>query len=102
VRVKQKRNRGKPEGDAASENRKQFTAAPIEPGKVSNQPIEFCRTADCRALFGLSRTYLYQLIGTGKIKTVCLRRPGAKTGIRLIHFQSLKDFLTAQIEPLKP
>jgi hypothetical protein len=106
--VNQKSFHGKPEpGDAASEiaatthRRKQFTSAPVEPGKVGNQPPEFIRPADARKLFGLSRTYCYLLIGTGKIQTVSLRRPGAKTGIRLIHFQSLKDFLTAQMEPLK-
>jgi len=48
------------------------------------------------------RGFTYQLINSGKIKSVCLRKPGARTGCRLIHLQSVRDYLTAQMEGNAP
>jgi len=104
VRVRQKRNQGKREGDAASEiaatthRRKQLTAEPIASAKVATLEPEFCRPADCRSVFGLSRTFIYGLLKSGQIKSICLRRPGARTGIRLLHVASIRDYLTSQLE----
>jgi hypothetical protein len=71
------------------------TTAPIEPGAIGSP--EFCRPSDCRHLFGLSRTFVYQLIQDQKIRSVCLRKPGARTGIRLIDVASIREFLTSQM-----
>ena len=49
-------------------------------------------------LYGLKRGFCYQLINSGKIKSVCLRKPGAKTGCRLIHLQSVREFLLKQLD----
>ena len=73
----------------------ELTTAPVERGQISAP--EFCRPADCRHLFGLSRTFAYQLINAGKIKSVCLRKPGARTGIRLLHVASIRDFLNREL-----
>jgi hypothetical protein len=107
--VKRKHLHGKPEpGDVASKiaattnRRKQVTAEPIASAKVATLEPEFCRPADCRNLFGLSRTFVYQLIQGGKIKSVCLRKPGAATGIRLLHVASIREFLTSQLEASNP
>lgn len=48
----------------------------------------------------MSRTKMWQLLETSKIKTVCLRRPGAAKGARLVHLQSLLDYLHANVETL--
>ena len=45
----------------------------------------------------MKRGLAYELIKKGLIKSVCLRKPGAKTGIRLIHVQSLRDYLNRQL-----
>jgi hypothetical protein len=74
------------------------TVAPIAPGNCGAALPEFGRLADVQRLFGLKRGFTYQLINSGKIKSVCLRKPGAKTGCRLIHLQSVRDYLTAQME----
>ena len=59
---------------------------------------EFVRVIDVQRLFGIRRGHLYQLIGAGAVKSVCLRRkPGAKTGVRLVHFQSVRDYLNRQL-----
>lgn len=49
---------------------------------------------------GLSRTKMWQLLEGSNIKTVCLRRPGAAKGARLVHLQSLLDYLHANVETL--
>lgn len=48
--------------------------------------------------FSLSRAYLNSLIlgPNPLVKSVCLRRPGAKRGCRLIEFSSLSQFISEQ------
>ena len=49
-------------------------------------------------LFGMSRTTLTELALAGAIKSVLLRKPGAKRGIRLIHGPSLQQYLLGEME----
>ena len=71
------------------------TTAPVEPGAIGSP--EFCRPSDVRHLFGIGRSYVYQLIASGDVRSVSLRRRGAKTGCRLIDVQSLRDYLRAEM-----
>ncbi|MBK8477559.1 MAG: hypothetical protein IPL39_15035 [Opitutaceae bacterium] len=48
---------------------------------------------------GLGRSYLYQLIGEGKIQSVSLRQRGKTRGKRLIVADSVLAYLRTQIEP---
>ena len=75
---------------------KQYTTAPVEPGAVG--PVEFCRPGDVRRLFGIGRSYCYQLIASGAIRSTCLRKRGARTGVRLIDVASVRDYLRGQFE----
>lgn len=59
---------------------------------------EFGRIADVERLFGLKRGLTYALIRQGKIKSVCLRKPGARTGVRLVHLASVRLLLEANLE----
>jgi hypothetical protein len=43
---------------------------------------------------------MWQLLETAPIKTVCLRRPGAAKGARLVHLESLLTYLHGQAETL--
>jgi len=45
---------------------------------------------------GLTRPALYDLAKAGKIKTACIRRPGAIRGNRLFHAGSCLAFLDAE------
>ena len=84
------------------------TVAPVAaPGQSALQP-EFLRLPKpgrlCQ-LTGLSRSYLNALVlpteSNGHrppVKSVCLRKKGAKTGVRLICVDSLRAYLTAHIE----
>ena len=54
---------------------------------------------------GLSRSALNDLIlpsekngGKPPVKSFCLRQKGAKTGIRLVDYQSLRDYIRARPE----
>ena len=59
---------------------------------------EFGRVPDVERIYGLKRGVTYALIRAGKLKSVCLRKPGAKTGIRLVHLPSVRSLLTALME----
>lgn len=57
-------------------------------------------------VFGLSRTVLNELIlpckknrGRPPVRSVILRRRGARTGIRLIDLKSLRAYLNQHVEP---
>ena len=49
--------------------------------------------------FGLSRAHYYLLIGAGKVKTACLRRPGASTGVRLVYVPSVREYILRHVDP---
>ena len=57
--------------------------------------IEFGRFADLRSRFGLTRSTAYKLIAGGKIKSAVVKEKGARSGIRLIDMQSVREFLRA-------
>jgi hypothetical protein len=48
---------------------------------------------------GLSRAYLHQLIKGGEIESMSLRKRGAKTGVRLISYDSLMAYIRSTGEP---
>jgi hypothetical protein len=70
---------------------------PIGVAWVSSQP-EFGDHKGVRAQFGLSRAHAYALVAEGKIRSVCLRRPGATRGRRLFDLNSIREFLNKHVE----
>lgn len=74
------------------------TVAPIAPGDCGAALPEFGRFADVQRLFGLRRSSIHLLISAGKIKSMCLPKPGAKTEVRLIHLQSVRDLLLKELD----
>ena len=74
------------------------SSAPIAAGDSGANLPEFGRLQDVQRLYGLKRGYTYQLINEGKIKSVSLRKPGSKFGCRLVHLQSVRDFLLSQLD----
>ena len=73
------------------------TTAPLEPGEVGKLVAEFGRVGDIERVFGIKRGICYQRIASGDFKSVCLRKPGAKTGVRLISISSVRDWLNKQL-----
>lgn len=74
-----------------------LTAAPIEPGASGSVLPEYGRIPDVERLFGVKRGLCFRHIANGNFRSVCLRKPGAKTGVRLIHLQSVRDWLNKQL-----
>jgi hypothetical protein len=56
---------------------------------------------DCKGLeagWGIKRSLAYQLLADGKIKGVSLRRRGALRGKRLFSVDSVRSYLSSQME----
>lgn len=66
----------------------QTLIAPVRPEWVRlPKPGTLC------AWTGLSRSKLWEVLQTGKVRNVCLRKQGAARGARLIHLASLLMYL---------
>jgi hypothetical protein len=48
---------------------------------------------------GLSRAYIHRLISDGEVESMCLRKKGAKSGIRLVSYDSLMAYIRSTGEP---
>lgn len=59
---------------------------------------EFADHQNVKRLFGFSRSYAYWLASQGKIKSVSIRKPGAKKGRRLFDCASIRNFLATLTE----
>jgi hypothetical protein len=64
------------------------------------------RTGERDAVFGLSRSFLNTLIlpcrqngYTPLVRSAVIRKPGARTGVRLVDLESLRDYINAHVEP---
>ena len=63
---------------------------------TGEQPLwkpEWLRFPDATKIFGVSRSKIYELISAGQIRSFSLRGRGKKKGVRLISYDSLKEFL---------
>ena len=67
-------------------------------GQAAISQPEFINHHQATAIFGVSRSHLYQLVQAGKIKSVSLRERNKIKGKRLFVADSIREFLTANIE----
>ena len=57
-------------------------------------PPEFAHVRTTSAIFGLSRTELFDLIAKGKIRSIHYKKnPASKKGIRLVDLSSVREYL---------
>lgn len=75
-----------------------LTTEPITSNQAGQALPEFGRVADVQRIFGIKRGILYRWINEGKVKSVCIREPGNVQGVRLIHLQSVRDYINSQID----
>ena len=59
---------------------------------------EFVDSHGLQAILGIRRTLAYDLLSTGHIRSVSLRRPGHTRGKRLFLVKSVRDFLNGQLQ----
>jgi hypothetical protein len=74
---------------ATSEARLLSSQQPVSTPKYIRLP----RVGERDPLCGLSRSELWTLITTNKIKSLSLLQPGKRRGVRLIDAESLVDFI---------
>ena len=60
--------------------------------KETQRP-EWVRPKEVSNYFGIGRTKTYELIASGKVKTVSLRKRGQKHATRLVSYDSLAAYL---------
>ena len=75
------------------------TTAPVQ-ASPAFEP-EFCDNCGAYLLFGMRRSLLYQLHKEGLIDGVSLRRRGATKGKRLWSCDSIRRYLSSQMEAAK-
>lgn len=49
-------------------------------------------------IFGLTRPWYYGAIKRGEIRSSCLRRKNALTGVRLVNVASVREYIVKHIE----
>ena len=86
-----------------------YTSDPLSVATSAATPAEFMRLPKPKArdpIFGFSRSYLNTLVLPCRengfrppVRSIVLRKRGAKTGVRLVDLASLRVFLEAHVEP---
>jgi hypothetical protein len=56
--------------------------------------VEWIRPSQVPVLFGISRSVCYELLASGKIESVVLRKRGNLRGCRFINADSIRAFLS--------
>ncbi len=79
-------------------SRQLVTTTPVTPGDISQVAPEWGRIRDVERQFGIRRGTCYSLIRSKKIRSCLLRVQGNVSGLRLIHLQSVRDFIAAQLK----
>lgn len=86
-----------------------YTTNPLSVAAATSTPPEFMRLPKARhrdPVFGLSRSFMNELIlpcpenkHRPPVRSVVLRRRGARTGVRLVDLDSLRQYLNQNVEP---
>lgn len=76
-----------------------FTTEPVRASSPSQTTVpEFCEIPDLFTLFRIRRTKAFEGIKNGSFKSVLVRRPGNKSGKRLVYTDSVRRWLLSQME----
>jgi hypothetical protein len=60
---------------------------------IQSMKPEWLRLPAATRVSGLSRSHLFRGIASGELRSVEIKRPGAKKGIRLVSFSSLMAYI---------
>jgi hypothetical protein len=78
--------------------RKLTTTAAVEASETRALEPEWCRPGDLRRTHGLGRGTVYGLMKAKKIRSCLLRAQGRVSGLRLVHIQSVRDYIASQMQ----
>lgn len=79
----------------------QTTTAPVQPADTTQTAPEWGRIRDVERLFGIRRGTAYALMKSKKIRSCLLRAQGRISGVRLVHLQSVRDFISSQMDQVE-
>lgn len=74
-------------------NTSEPSAAPVSQLAPGHERSEWLRVSQVVAQYNIGRTFLYELLRDGKLRSVSLKKRGAIRGIRLISRLWLEDYL---------
>lgn len=74
------------------------TIEPVTTGEFDNDRKEFGRQSDVTRIYGLKRGTVYNLWRAGKIRGVLLRVKGQKSGVRLWHMESIRQYILSEMD----
>ena len=75
-----------------------LTTVAAQAGDTSKTPVEFCRINEAQRIWGLKRGLVYRKINDGTIRSITLREPGKKFGVRLLWVASIRSWLMSELE----
>lgn len=70
----------------------------MTPRPTTTVPVEWLRVPDACRLASISRSALYELIASQKVKSICLRKEGNSRGSRRINAESLRHYLQSHLD----
>lgn len=76
----------------------QTVKEPTEHGAVTSGEWMRLPTRGRDPLFQLTRAWYYDAIKRGLIRSSCLRRKGALTGVRLVNVASVRQYIEAHMD----
>lgn len=71
------------------------TYATVQPVLARPEYVRLPRTGEKETFTGLGRSKLWEILQSGRVKSICLRKPGALRGARLIQLDSLLAYLAS-------
>jgi hypothetical protein len=74
------------------------TTSPVQIGDTTQTLPEWGRLKDIERLFSIRRGTCYALIKSKRIRSCLLRVQGRVSGCRLVHLQSVRDFISSQVQ----
>lgn len=78
-----------------------LASKPVSAANLIGEP-EFVRVSDLRRLAGIKRGLAYRKINDGTFRSITLREPGKKFGVRLVYWPSVKSWLHKLLEDQNP
>ena len=74
-----------------------MTTAPVGADSLANREPEFVRVPQLSPLAGIKRGLAYREIADGTFKSVLMRDPGNKSGIRLVYWPSVNAYTGVRV-----
>jgi predicted DNA-binding transcriptional regulator AlpA len=78
--------------------KKKLTIDAARYGRFVDSDPEFVRVPAVQTRAGIKRGICYRKIADGTFKSVLVREPGNKQGVRLVHWPSVKTYLHRLME----